>query len=267
MSNTNCIICQSRSEHVFEKKIFSKDVKYFLCSNCGFLFTERPSYWLEQAYNNAITSLDLGLVNRNLLYAEMLSWYIKVCSKPSGRFLDFGGGYGLLTRMMRDKGFDYYRQDNYCENLFAKYFDVTEYGTDCTFDLVSAFEVFEHLEDPLFEIRKMLKFGKTIFFSTEIIPDKDISNWYYLLPEIGQHISFYSEQSLNKIAELNGCFYYKISNSLHVISKNRISFFKLFLFKRLAINYARSLQKLKFNTRHSLLMKDFDWVKQKLFNN
>ena len=26
----------------------------------------------------------------------------------------------MLVRMMRDNGFNFYRQDTYCENLFAK---------------------------------------------------------------------------------------------------------------------------------------------------
>lgn len=263
--NSNCIICQGQTRTAFVKKIFSKDVDYYLCTECGFLFTERPAYWLSEAYSNAITSLDLGLVNRNLLYTEILAWYIKVCSTKSGKFLDFGGGYGLLTRIMRDKGFDFYRQDNFCDNLFARHFDISDMKRKPEFDIITAFEVFEHLEDPLSEVDRMLELGNQIFFSTETIPDTDMENWYYLLPEIGQHISFYSERSLARLALQKGCFYYKINSSLHIISKNRIPVLKLFLFRKVAMTYSKALQKIRLNNRPSLLMNDFEMVKQKLF--
>jgi hypothetical protein len=40
--------------------------------------------------------------------------------KKNGTFVDIGGGYGLLTRLMRDRGFDFYWKDPHCENIFAK---------------------------------------------------------------------------------------------------------------------------------------------------
>ncbi len=38
---------------------------YFCCAHCGLLQTEAP-YWLEQAYQEPITSGDTGLVSRNI---------------------------------------------------------------------------------------------------------------------------------------------------------------------------------------------------------
>ena len=42
------------------------DVKYFLCGNCGFVFTEEP-YWLNEAYKSAINISDTGIVTRKNL--------------------------------------------------------------------------------------------------------------------------------------------------------------------------------------------------------
>lgn len=264
MNKASCIICKGVAECVFEKKIFGQNVKYNLCANCGFLFTERPAFWLEQSYSSAITSLDIGLVNRNLIYSEILACYIKICHRRSKKFLDFGGGYGLLTRIMRDLGFNYYRQDAYCENLFAKHFDLTDAASTSQFDLLTAFEVFEHLNDPLFEIEKMFHFSDTIFFSTELMPDTDLEKWYYLLPEIGQHISFYSEKSLKQIGENFGAKYFRVSDSLHILTKRPNNKVRLFLFKYIAINYLKLLRKMKFTSRGSLLNNDFESAKKKL---
>ena len=44
--------------------------------------------------------------------------------KSNGSIVDYGGGYGLLVRLMRNSGFDFYRYDPYCANFFAKGFEV-----------------------------------------------------------------------------------------------------------------------------------------------
>ncbi len=38
-------------------------------------------------------------------------------------FLDYAGGYGVFTRLMRDIGFDFYWHDPYTQNLFANGFE------------------------------------------------------------------------------------------------------------------------------------------------
>ncbi|MBW8524710.1 class I SAM-dependent methyltransferase [Chryseobacterium chendengshani] len=141
------------------------------------------------------------------------------CLFPEAQFfLDFAGGYGLFVRAMRDKGYNFYRQDFYCENLFSKHFDIEDLK-ESNFDLVTAFEVFEHLENPLLEIENILKYSQHLIFSTDIIPQtaSQIENWVYIAPETGQHIAFYSEKSLNIIAENFGKKYYR-KNNIHIFT-------------------------------------------------
>ncbi|MBK7438832.1 MAG: hypothetical protein IPK94_03535 [Saprospiraceae bacterium] len=56
---------------------------------------------------------------------------------------------------MRDYGFDYYWSDNYCQNLLARGFEAkqNEY-----FDAITAFELFEHILNPLEEVKKCFLF-------------------------------------------------------------------------------------------------------------
>ena len=68
---------------------------------------------------------------------------------------------------------------------------------------MTAFEIFEHLENPLPEIDAMFKLSDTVLFTTELIPKniKDLREWWYFVPETGQHISFYSSRTLEAIAD------------------------------------------------------------------
>src|ERR1700744_2069789 len=141
----SCKICEHPVSLLFNKKILGKyDVGYYQCSHCGFMQTEEP-YWLNEAYQNAITALDVGLASRNLILAPMVETIIKAFFNSNGMFLDYGGVYGLLVRMLRDKGLQFYREDKFCENLFAKSFDITDFPGTPPFELVTAFELFEHL--------------------------------------------------------------------------------------------------------------------------
>jgi 2-polyprenyl-3-methyl-5-hydroxy-6-metoxy-1,4-benzoquinol methylase len=83
--------------------------------------------------------------------------YLKcqVCeSLQRGKFLDSGGGAGVLCRMVRDHGFDTHVSDKHADPLFARAFSlpIGECRTG-DFALVSAVEVLEHFEDPAGEPR------------------------------------------------------------------------------------------------------------------
>ena len=211
-----CKICEKESLKIFDKIVLLKyHSNYYQCENCGFVQTDEP-IWLQEAYGSAITSLDIGILNRNEFLKKEVSTIIDCCFPEAEIFLDFAGGYGLFVRSMRDKGFNFYRADRYCENIFSVNFDIEDISQK-TFDLVTAFEVFEHLENPLEEIENILKFSDHLIFSTDLVPENTaaIENWIYIAEETGQHIAFYTEKSLTIIAEKFGKNYYKKGN-LHI---------------------------------------------------
>ncbi|MBA4385689.1 MAG: class I SAM-dependent methyltransferase [Anaerolinea sp.] len=194
-----CKICLSNADLFGQARLLSKyDVRYFRCENCGFIQTEKP-YWLDEAYSNAITKSDIGLISRNLQMAAHTKQLILTCFEPTEKFIDYGGGYGMFVRLMRDQGFDFYRYDHLCVNLFADGFDAT---ANTNYALLTAWEVFEHLADPMAEIEKMLSFSRNLFFSTWLLPKtpKPLSEWWYYGLEHGQHISLYSLEALHVIA-------------------------------------------------------------------
>lgn len=214
-----CKICESESTKIFEKIVLLKyDVNYYKCNNCSFVQTDEP-FWLEEAYQSAITSLDIGILVRNNYLVYEVSKIIDSCFLEAKKMLDYAGGYGLFVRLMRDKGYDFYRQDIYCENLFANYFDVTN-SKKTKFDVVTGFEVLEHFSNPLKEIEEIFSYSENAIFSTDIIPDNnsDIENWVYIAQETGQHIAFYSPKAMQIIADKFKKNYYCKNKNIHIFT-------------------------------------------------
>ena len=163
-----CRICESPAAPFGSATVLgSREVAYYRCGRCGLVQTEEP-YWLNDAYSDAIAPADIGIIARNIRVANITQAVIAILFEPGGRFLDYGGGYGILVRLMRDRGFDFYRFDPFCENLFARGFDQ---DLSVRADLVTAFEVFEHLPSPVDEVGRMAESSDHLLFSTLLLPD------------------------------------------------------------------------------------------------
>ncbi len=221
----NCKVCGKVTKKIFAKKVLGKyNVDYFKCPSCGFMQTDKP-YWLKEAYSHAISLLDVGLVSRNIHLSNLTEKIIKKAFNIHSKFIDFGGGYGLFVRIMRDKGFNFYRQDVYCDNLFAEFFDVSDLKEeDRKFELLTAFELFEHLEDPRKGVEEMLNYSSSILFSTELEPSEKIDSWWYLSPETGQHISFYTPESLKILGKSFNLSFYSNGSTVHLLSRKKLDF-------------------------------------------
>jgi len=110
---------ESSADKMFDAKIMNKySIDYFYCSNCGFLQTQAP-YWLEESYKHSINLEDTGILHRNVRLSKITSLLLLFLFKKNDKFLDFAGGYGLFTRLMRDRGLDFYWHDPYTRNLMA----------------------------------------------------------------------------------------------------------------------------------------------------
>jgi len=68
--------------------------------------------------------------------------------------LDYGGGHGVFVRIMRDFGFDFRWSDCYATNIYARGF---EGDVHLRHELVTAFEVFEHLVDVRAELAALFE--------------------------------------------------------------------------------------------------------------
>lgn len=253
--NPLCNICGSVSNALFTQKILNQySVKYYKCTNCEFIQTETP-YWLTEAYESAINIEDTGIVQRNLLLAVQLTPFFLTMSK-SAKFLDYGGGFGTFTRIMRDLGFDAYWEDPLCKNLLARGFEAKKKDL---FQLVTALELFEHISNPQKLLKMLLKRSDIILFSTQT-HDKvtDIANWWYMGYSHGQHISLYSKKSIELLASLNSAHAASIGSNIHVISKKPLNRLQKVLLHKMCIIFfplVFILRKSKTFSDHKMLLR------------
>ncbi len=235
-----CNVCKKDTVEIFEGIILGRyKVKYYFCPHCEHLQTEKP-YWLDEAYKEPIAPEDTGILQRNLNNRVVTASVISCFYDGDKKFLDYAGGYGIFVRLMRDVGFDFVWADKYSQNLFAKNF---EYNND-KIELMTAFEVMEHLENPMEELERMFSISPEILFTQNVLPLPVQRNWWYFAPNSGQHISFYTNKTLDFMAETFGkkhlccqeyhlftekdieqeAFEQVIKNSAHVYLQNAVDY-------------------------------------------
>lgn len=133
-----------------------------------------------------------------------------------GRYLDWAGGYGVLTRLLRDRGLDFRHLDAYSPNLFAQGWegDLAE-----GWDLITMYEVLEHLTDPFTDLEALAEASPILLFSTQLLPEPPPTpgSWWYYAPESGQHVSFFSRAALLALADRLGMHLMSDGAGLHVL--------------------------------------------------
>ena len=264
-------ITDELTSRIFQAKVLNKyDVSFFQCQKTGFVQSEKP-YWLDEAYASAITQLDIGLVKRNLEISEKIARLLAKNFNPHEKFLDYAGGYGLLTRLMRDKGFNFSHTERFCQNIFAEHFEAN-LDIPTYFEAVTAIETIEHIENQFEFIDHLFQKSDSIIFSTEILPyqkPEQIKAWHYLALETGQHISFHTVASLKFLADQFNCHLYTDGQLLHILTKKELKTdpfqnsqpnWLLRKLERFSKKYANAYYKFP----KSLFSSDIDSVKKKL---
>lgn len=194
-SPIDCRLCGASARWAFDRKVLEKhQVAYFRCDACGSLQTEAP-YWLDEAYANSLSSLDTGAAQRTLTNLAICYSVAKLYGLAN--VIDFGGGDGLLCRLLRDYGLNAFVVDKYAVPSYAQGFSEPDFRDP---DLVVATEVVEHFPSPQKDLENLFALKpRVIFISTSVYADQ-ASDWWYLTPESGQHVFFYSRKALELIA-------------------------------------------------------------------
>jgi len=217
-----CKVCAAPTDAFGRGRFLGKyDAEYRRCPACGYLAVA-DAHWLAEAYATAIAALDTGIVARNLWLADATCALLGLSLRHVRSAVDYGAGTGLLVRLLRDRGHDFHWHDGYSPNLLAIGFEA-----DLTrrYDLATAFELVEHLPDPLAGFATLHALAPALLVSTELLPEPAPApgTWWYYAPEAGQHIGFFTRRSLEVIAERLGLRLSSNGRNLHLLAPERVS--------------------------------------------
>lgn len=233
MTLITCPVCESHTK-IFDVVDFNKSceeprgkflplsgkpVYYSQCQNCSFTFAPEFKNWsdedfLANIYNEKYVEVDPDYVNvRPASNFELINKTFGE-HRHGIRHLDYGGGNGKLSDLLKSDGWNSQTYDPFPKNE-------TDPSSLGKFNLITAFEVFEHVPDVnrlLRDLVGLMDASCLIIFSTLIL-DGNINknerlNWWYASPRNG-HISLFSSKSLALLGQKNKIIFGSFGPAYH----------------------------------------------------
>ncbi|WP_207477236.1 class I SAM-dependent methyltransferase [Arenibaculum pallidiluteum] len=187
-------------------------VHFVECSECGFAWIPELHLWTHKQFRDAIYNEDYILCDPH--FAEIrprkLAAWLATFARGM-RVLDYGGGEGATARELRRFGVDAVCWDP---------FYISAPPPKGPFDLVTAFEVVEHVPDQvgLFSRLAELCGDGLLVFSTLLRPRTQKGDWWYACARNG-HVSLHTEESLSHVAGLVGMQVHTLDGHTHVAAR------------------------------------------------
>lgn len=210
--------------NVYPRGLQGIPVYYHRCEECGFIFTEQfdrfgDEEWREKVYNLEYRDVDPEYEEirprRNAHFIELL---LRGRRNTTIGF-DFGGGNGRTSHLLQQHG--------WCFDC-ADPFGATTLRPDRLqkYNVATAFEVFEHLIDPVAALAaivgKMSASAPLIVIGTGTsdgkLDDTSRLSWWYAAPRNG-HVSLYSKRSLSVLAQRFEFGCHSLSGGFHFLTR------------------------------------------------
>lgn len=198
-------------------------IYYYRCNGCQFCFAPEIARWGTLEFAERIYNEDYMLVDPDYQDTRPRGNAKSLISTfgeqgRSIRHLDYGGGAGLLSQLLNEAGWNSVSYDPFANR------DV-DAGTLGQFDLITAYEVFEHVPDVnelMARLSALLAPEGVVLFSTllsdgNIVPGQRLT-WWYASPRNG-HISLYSKKSLGLLGAQQGFNFASFSEVFHMYGK------------------------------------------------
>ena len=214
-----CAVCSGSTKFLFSYEVRGEhQASLRECLNCRFTYIANP-HWLDESFSSELNDLDIGSVDRCLVLADFVEVLIRSMKSSKSRFLDWGGGYGLLSRIMRDRGLDFVSHDIYTRPLFVESSSnlIIE-----TFELITMSEVALHLVDPVPVFTKIMESTDILVFTAVIAPTVIPNDWWYLMPDTGQHVAIYHDETLQALAKKLGVQVTSDGRFFHVLHRKSL---------------------------------------------
>lgn len=207
-------------------------------NNCLLKETNPPIY--EESYFEGDSSKDGGYGE----YSKQATWRLEKSEKQvqeiinitklsNGNVLDIGSGYGYFRKSLQDRGFNHDGLEiskharKICKNLydfdsFSKTLDNYVQDFCNKYDLITMWDIIEHVPNPIFFLQdaaKCLKAGGFLVLKTPNIdcPEVDIFGSYYHSFK-REHLVYFSKNSLVKLAQLAGFELIEIKSISHLLT-------------------------------------------------
>lgn len=266
MDNRTCIICGSSKCRVSPNKFFKNTL--LRCQKCGLIFVypqpklSKIKKIYSQNYFKNTNSNSIGYEN----YHEDKPNIIKTFEKrfrnienlypEKGKILDLGCAMGFFLEVVENHGWKPYGVEisNYAANIAKKSFgDKIFNGTldevsfpDNFFDIITMWDYFEHVFNPLKELSKVRQFLKKdglLILSTpntDSLPHKIFKDrWMGYKDQ--EHLYYFSEKNATMLLEQSG---FKVLKSEKVGKYISLDIFikRLGLYNKFLSNILKSLQ-------------------------
>lgn len=228
--HTKCLIC--KKSNPVDLKDFTK-AGLTKCTKCGFVFAKQiPSEKELVEYYNGYGRNDYLSPITIKRYNELLDKFEKF--RKTNKILDVGCGIGYFLEVAKDRGWEVYGTEyteealTICNSkgitmkegkLIDNMFDSN------TFDIITSFEVLEHINNPLEEIglfNQFLRTGGLVYLTT---PNFNSLLRYKLKEKYNvitypEHLSYYTPRTLNNL--FNTCGFTKLHIQTTGISLTRL---------------------------------------------
>jgi SAM-dependent methyltransferase len=121
-------------------------ILYYLCPACEFCFAPEIGRWSfaefqERIYNKDYLAIDPDYAGARADFSAETLKNMFGADGPTLKHLDFGGGSGRLSQLLGQAGWNSRSYDPFADAN-------TDVGKLGVFDLITSFEVFEHVPDP-----------------------------------------------------------------------------------------------------------------------
>ena len=218
-----CLVCNNPK--LKDLKLY-KHAFLTKCQNCNFVFSRKiPSQKeLKEHYEGYGRNGYLSPITIKR-YNELLDKFEKF--KKTGKILDVGCGIGYFLDEAKKRGWKVYGTEytdeaiKTCKNkgihMQEGKLNPENYNNQ-KFDVITSFEVLEHINNPVDEIKifnNLLRLGGLVYLTT---PNFNSISRYYLKSKYNiitypEHLSYYTPQTLKKLFKLSKFKVFKIETT------------------------------------------------------
>jgi len=233
-NHKNCIVCNSeylKPLHGYEKDSLVK------CKDCEFVFSQKipTQKELVKYYEDTYSRDDYLSPITIKRYNEVLDVLEKY--RKTNRLLDLGSGIGHFLEVAKERGWEVYGTE-FTKDAFyickekGAIMDLGPLSSENYergfFDVITSFEVLEHINNPQEELLvylKILRKGGVFYFTTPNFnsTERFILKGKYSAIKYPEHLSYYTKQTVNTLFRNSGFSRVKLETSGFSLSRIRHS--------------------------------------------